>query len=252
MFLQFALCLGACSKAADQPPPKPTSAPVAAPTVVASTTGGSTASGAKAGATKAGATKAGASTAAVSKTSASTPAATQPKAAGRAGQKLATLAVGSRCGVTRYTVLTDLGIGDLQVGRTTASVKRSCFVVRDAVEPMEGIPQRVLRVLISGDTVRATVLDDLIWRISITSPQFVTRDGLRVGTPLSRVVTQKGVTLTEGEDGLYTLLSSHCGLSFRFAFPSRAPPGKEWTPGLLERFHGDAVVNKIFVTRCIR
>jgi hypothetical protein len=165
---------------------------------------------------------------------------------------VAVLAGGGRCGVTRYSVLTDLGIGDLQVGRTTASVKRSCFVVRDAVEPMEGIPQRVLRVLISGDTVRATVLDDLIWRISITSPQFATRDGLRVGTALSRVVTQKGVTLTEGEDGLYTLLPTHCGLSFRFAFPSRAPPGKEWTPALLERIHGDAVVNKIFVTRCIR
>ena len=153
--------------------------------------------------------------------------------------------------MTRYSVLTDLGIGDLQVGRTTASVKRSCTVVRDAVEPMEGIPQRVLRVLINDDTVRATVLDDLIWRISITSPRFATRDGLRVGTPLSRVVTEKGVALTEGEDGLYVLLPSHCGLSFRFVFPSRAPPGKAWTPGLLERIHGDAVVNKIFVTRCV-
>ena len=124
--------------------------------------------------------------------------------------------------------------------------------MRDAVEPMEGIPQRVLRIVIGDDTVRATVLDDLIWRISITSPRFVTRDGIHVGTPISRVVTEKNVSMLEGEDGLYLLVPSHCGLSLRFAFPSRAPPGKAWTPTLLERLHGDAVVNKIFVTHCVR
>jgi hypothetical protein len=239
VLLQFALCLGACSKAADRPPPKPSADSVAASTVAAP----------KAGASTPAASKAGASTPAASQPKAPAIAATQPKAPAK---PIVVPVNSGRCGVTRYSVLTDLGIGDLQVGRTTASVKRSCAVVRDAIEPMEGIPQRVLRVLIGGDTVRATVLDDLIWRISVTTSRLATRDGLRVGTPISRVVTEQGATMTEGEDGLYVMLPSHCGLSLRFAFPSRAPPGKAWTPGLLERFHGNAVVNKIFVTRCVR
>jgi hypothetical protein len=236
LFLQIALCLCACSKTADQPAPKPSADPMAASTVAASKVVASTAAASKA----------------VSPKPAPAPVASKPKPTEGVAKPAASPANRGRCGVTRYSVLTDLGIGDLQVGRTSASVKRGCAVVRDAIEPMEGIPQRVLRIVIGDDTVRATVVDDLIWRISITSPRFATRDGLRVGSPISRVVTEKGVSMMEGEDGLYVLVPSHCGLSLRFAFPSRAPPGKAWTPGLLERLHGDAVVNKIFVTHCVR
>jgi hypothetical protein len=231
VFLQLALCLGACSKTADGPAPKPVAGPAATSTAPAS---------------KVAASKAPAPKAAVTRVP------SQPKAPASVDRPIVLPANRGRCGVTRYSGLTDLGIGDLQVGRTTASVKRSCAVVRDAIEPVEGIPQRVLRIVIGGDTIRATVLDDLIWRISITSPRFVTRDGIRVGTPISRVVTEKGVSMMEGEDGLYVLVPTHCGISLRFAFPSRAPPGQAWTPTLLERLHGNAVVNKIFVTHCVR
>ena len=156
-----------------------------------------------------------------------------------------------RCGIRNAPVLTSLGIGNLQVGRTIDVVKRTCRVIRDNPEMSEGGPQRVVTVMIDSDRIRVTVLNGLVWRLEVTSPRFETRDGLHVGTSLSRLVARGGVKLLEGEDGLYATLASHCGLSFRFSIPSRETPGKPWTVAHVVPRYGGAVADRILVTRCV-
>lgn len=155
-----------------------------------------------------------------------------------------------RCGIRGAPVLTSLGIGNLQVGRTIDVVKRTCRVIRDNPEMIAGTPERVLTVMIDNDRIRVTVLNGLVWRLEATSPRFQTRDGLHVGTSLSRLVARGGVKLLEGEDGLYVTLASHCGLSFRFSIPSRETPGKAWTVAHVVQRYGSAVADRILVTRC--
>jgi hypothetical protein len=147
-------------------------------------------------------------------------------------------------------VLTSLGIGNLQVGRTIDVVKRTCRVVRDNPEMDEAGPERVLTVLIDSDRIRVTVHNGLVWRLELLSSRFVTRDGLRIGTSLSRLAARGGVRLQEGQDGLYVTLASHCGLSFRFTIPSRERPGKAWTVAHVVQRYGSAAADKIIVTRC--
>jgi hypothetical protein len=157
------------------------------------------------------------------------------------------------CGVGNATVLKDTGIGDLAIGRTVGVVKRSCNVVRDASElGTEGTAERILTVVLGGATVRAMVDGELIMRIAVDSPRFETTDGLRVGSSMTRFVSEKGVKPAEGEDGLYLFLPAHCGLSFRFSIPSRAPNGQQWTPEQLGRIRGNATVGRILVTKCVK
>jgi hypothetical protein len=155
------------------------------------------------------------------------------------------------CGIKNDAVLTSLGIGNLQVGRTIDVIKRTCRVIRDNPEMNEGGPERVVTVVLIGrDPIRVTVLNGLVWRLDLTSPRFQTRDGLRVGTSLSRLVARGGVRLLEGEDGLYVTLASHCGLSFRFSIPSRETPGTAWSVAHVVQRHGSAAADRILVTRC--
>ena len=156
-----------------------------------------------------------------------------------------------RCGIRGSPVLSSLGIGNLQIGRTVDIVKRTCRVTRDGDEMLEGDRERVLTVLLDQDPVRVTVTNGLIWRISVRSPRFETRDGLHVGTSLARLVARGDVHLFEGEDGLYVTLASHCGLSFRFSIPSREMPGKVWTVAHVVQRHGSTVADRVLITRCI-
>jgi hypothetical protein len=155
-----------------------------------------------------------------------------------------------RCGIKGNPVLTSLGMGNLQVGRTMAVVKQTCRVRRDIQEMTEGAPERVLTVFIDGTPVRVTTENGLVRQIAISSSAFATRTGLRVGTSLARLVDRKGVHLSEGEDGLYVAVDDYCGLSFRFSIPARETPGKRWTVDHLVKRYGFATVDRILVTRC--
>ena len=159
----------------------------------------------------------------------------------------------TRCGVKGNAVLTDLGVGNLAIGRTVDAVKATCRIIRDISElTSEGAVERVLTVVIGGEVYRASVVSGLVGRVWIRTPRIATSDGLRVGTSLSRVAALKGVKIAEGEDGLYLLPGAHCGLSFRFSIPSRWPTGRSWTMAELIRRHGGEPVTRILVTRCLR
>lgn len=160
--------------------------------------------------------------------------------------------VDTRCGIKGNPVLTTTGVGSLAIGRSVGAVKGSCRVIRDITElTSEGTLDNVLTLVIGGDIYRATVSNGLVSRISVRTPRIATRDGLRIGTPLSRVAALKGVKLAEGEDGLYLLPPTHCGLSFRFSVQSRWPTGRPWTLQELVRSYGNRPVDSILVTRCL-
>jgi hypothetical protein len=114
----------------------------------------------------------------------------------------------------------------------------------------EGGPERILTVLIDNDRIRVAVRGGLVWRLELTSPRFVTRDGLRVGTSMSRLAARGGVHLLEEKEGLYVTLASHCGLSFHFTIPSRERPGKAWTVAHVVQRYGSAAADRILVSRC--
>ena len=159
----------------------------------------------------------------------------------------------TRCGVKGNAVLTDLGVGNLAIGRTVDAVKATCRIIRDISElTSDGAVERVLTVVIAGEVYRASVVSGLVGRVWVRTSRIATSDGLRVGTSLSRVAALKGVKIAEGEDGLYLLTGSHCGLSFRFSIQSRWPTGRSWTMQELIRRHGREPVTRILVTRCLR
>lgn len=153
------------------------------------------------------------------------------------------------CGIKGAPVLTSLGVGNLQVGRTIAIVKQTCRVRRDAPELNQAI-DRVVTVLIDNQPLRVTVANGLVWRIVFESPRFATRSGLRVGTSIAQLTDRRGVHLSEGEDGLYVTLDAYCGLQFRFSIPSRETPGKPWTVTNVVKRYGRAPVDRITVMRC--
>jgi hypothetical protein len=157
------------------------------------------------------------------------------------------------CGVKGKPVLADEGVGELKVGVSVAAVKQKCEVVSDSDEPgSEGTRERVVVARVGGDSVRAVVTNDRVWRVEITSPHIVTPDSLGVDTPLHAIAIRRGARFFPGEDGVYGFVADHCGLSFRFSIPLRPPRGSDWTRDAIDKAHGDAAVDKVLVTQCQR
>ncbi len=155
------------------------------------------------------------------------------------------------CGVTAATPITDDGIGDLRPGKTVSDIKRLCLVSSDSPQlGTEGQTERILVVEIGGETIQATVVDDRIFRLSVTTPAFTTRDSLGVDTPLRKIARMRGAQFAPGEDGVYGFVAAHCGLSFRFSLPLRPPAGGQWNVSTIDKDHGDAVVDRVLVRKC--
>ena len=163
-------------------------------------------------------------------------------------------AIGNRtCEVNGVPILTGDGIGAIRPGRTVDELKQLCEVVSDAQQRgVEGAMERVMVIRVAGEDVPATVVDDKVWRIAISSPRFRTSDSLGVDTPLRRIAAKQGAQFAPGEDGVYGFVPDHCGLSFRFSLPLRPPAGGQWTAASIGTAHADAAVNRVLVTRCAR
>jgi hypothetical protein len=155
------------------------------------------------------------------------------------------------CGVKGKPVITGDGIGELKKGRKVAEVKAACGIESDSQQPRpEGSTQRVLVVRVAGESVRAVVTDDKIWRIEISSPLYRTADALGIDTPLRKLARMRGAQFFPGEDGVYGFVADHCGISFRFSIPMRPPKGGQWTTDAIDKAHGDAAVDRVLVTGC--
>lgn len=157
------------------------------------------------------------------------------------------------CGVAGDPVLTEEGIGELRRGRSIAEVAALCAIVSDSRElGAGGMRERVLVLQIAGETVRAIVVDERIWRIEINTPWFRTIDSLGVDAPLKRIGETTGAQFAPGEDGVYAFVPDHCGLSFRFSLPLRPPAGGQWTARSITLAHADAAVDRVLVSACRR
>jgi hypothetical protein len=147
--------------------------------------------------------------------------------------------------------MTDNGIGDLRVGRTVEQIRESCEVITDSEEPgSEGMKERVVVIRIGGESVRAVITNDKVWRIEVLSPRIRTTDSLGVDTHLSRIAAKRGARFIPGEDGVYGFVTDHCAMSFRFSVPMRPPRGPDWTAAAIDKAHGEAAVNKVLITQC--
>jgi hypothetical protein len=157
------------------------------------------------------------------------------------------------CGVRGTAILTEKGIGELQQGRPVADVAARCEVLSDSQQQgTEGQMERVLVLRVAGETLRAIVTNDRIFRIEVNTPRFHTADSLGVDTPLRRIASMRGAQFAPGEDGVYGFSPEHCGLSFRFSLPWRPPAGGQWTAQAIAERHGDAAVNRVIVIECRR
>ena len=155
------------------------------------------------------------------------------------------------CGITGVAELTDNGIGDLKEGTRVADLRERCEIESDSEQPgPEGSRQRVLVVRVGGETVQAIINDDRVWRIEVNTPALKTSDSLGVDTPLHRIATKRGARFFPGEGGVYGFVADHCAMSFRFSVPLRAPRGGDWTAAKIDSAHGDAVVDRVLITKC--
>jgi hypothetical protein len=165
------------------------------------------------------------------------------------------------CGIVRSTKLTDQGVGDLQIGRPVAEVKRLCNVVNDYHRSSpDGQKERVVTIQTfslhpsvdstDSEIFVAQVVNDRISRIEISTARFTTSDSLGVDTPLRRIARMRGAQFAPGEDGVYGFVGEHCGLSFRFSLPLRPPKGGEWTVASIDKDHGEAAVDRVIVKKC--
>lgn len=132
----------------------------------------------------------------------------------------------ARCGIEGAPVLTGEGVGALRIGATVEQVVLACRVVSDTLQPgPEGSTERVLAVALGGrpDTLRAVVISDSIWRMTVTSPTPRTADSLGVGSTLGQLRSRTGAQLISGEGRLFVTMRDPCGISFRLSQPDTIP-----------------------------
>jgi hypothetical protein len=120
------------------------------------------------------------------------------------------------CGWESPSHLTPDGIADVRIGLDVAALERRCRVVHDSVElNAEGGQQRVVRAQVGPAVVAAEIVNDTVWRLTVTDSRYRTADDLGVGTPLSRLLASSPSWAANGETGVFVGLKAHCGLSFR-------------------------------------
>lgn len=152
------------------------------------------------------------------------------------------------CGAS--TTLDGSGIGALRIGLPVDEIKRACTVLWDTTErDVEGNPARTIGVRIGSDSVRAEVVHDRIWRLTITTPAMRTSDSLGVGTPLGRLLQAPDARGLSGEGALFVTTPEHCGVSFQLS--TTAPtPRSGWTRAALERLPRSTSVTRVLVFGC--
>ena len=160
-------------------------------------------------------------------------------------------AVAARC-ISPDDELTGSGIGALQIGMPADELVVQCEVATDAtITDIEGQPQRVALVASGSDSVRAEIVDDRVWRITVESPTWQTSDSLGVGSPISDLLDLPEAQGLTGEGNLVIVSPRHCGLSFQVdAGHIQPPPTDAWDDAALRRIPDTAAVELVRITGC--
>jgi hypothetical protein len=141
--------------------------------------------------------------------------------------------------------ITGLGVGGVRVHDLATEIRSMCPVIGDTMLLLEGQQQPALLIDVTGDTIVAEVAAERISRIRVVTPGLMTRDSLRVGTPLSRLARLPGAGLAAGEGQYFLISPDHCGLSF--GIEGLAPGGKRFTTAELRAQPDSARVQTILI-----
>jgi hypothetical protein len=154
------------------------------------------------------------------------------------------------CDWSPSTRLTSDGVAALEIGLPAAEVRHRCELVSDSIETLaEGQPVRVMRVKVGPSVVRAEVVDDTLWRLTISDSLIRTADGLGVGTTVGTLLTSNPSWVATGETGAFVGLVPHCGLSFRLDTSTPGLP-RPWIlrdTAALRRAPPETRVNQVLV-----
>lgn len=153
-----------------------------------------------------------------------------------------------RLHVEKIPVITPNGVGPVALGKPLHTDATKELAIRDTTIALEGEVQPAALVALGIDTVVAEIVDGRVWRIQVRSGGLGTADDIRVGSPVSRLLT-KGVHGAAGEDRIYVLDPAHCGLSFGLD-PRRVPVNGDLDSAALARLGPAGVVDEILVVGC--
>ena len=140
--------------------------------------------------------------------------------------------------------LADSAAGPVRLGMTVEQLRARCAGTRDTtVLADEGMRERMLLVPVGRDTLAASIVDDRVWRVAVTTPGIRTRDSLGVGTRLSRLLEMPGARGIAGEGRSFVIADVPCGLSFQL--DARATGDAE-----IRGLPGETRVKRVLVTGC--
>ena len=151
----------------------------------------------------------------------------------------------------RPDYISDSAVAGLPIGASVASVKAHCRVLEDTTFPgLEGLPERTLLIQVGADSLVAEIDSERVFRIDVDSPRFTTRDSLRVGTRLARLLRDTSAQALIGEGNYYVVMRSHCGLSFALPHIDLLEPRGDLDAAALRRLPDTLAVRQILVIRC--
>src|SRR5688572_17141621 len=107
----------------------------------------------------------------------------------------ATEARTSACTPLPGRIVAGRGLGDfLKVGEPIAHVAARCRVLWDTITlGGEARPVRMAAIDLGVDTVVADIVNDSVWRLSVTGRALRTMDSVGVGTSIARLLQWEGV-----------------------------------------------------------
>ena len=146
-------------------------------------------------------------------------------------------------------IITGSRVGSIAIGDPVDSLKK-CRVVRDTVVPDgEGTTVRKVFIALAKDTIAASIVDGLVWRIEVFSPGIRTPDSLGVGTPLRRLMEMSDPRGASGEGRMFVLSPDHCGQSFEISHFGPMPRGG-WNRLTMMSLPDTTRVIRVLVLRC--
>ena len=112
-------------------------------------------------------------------------------------------------------MLSDSGMGAVQLGETATTVKEKCDVFTDTVEMnSHGMPHRVLTVSMGLGSLKAETMNDKVTRLVITDTLLRADDGYGVNTTMQAMRLNPTLTATRDESAVIMRVATHCGISF--------------------------------------
>lgn len=159
------------------------------------------------------------------------------------------------CGSGSAVVVADTAVGAIVPGRTAESIYAECTVVSDSLESWEeGIPARIMRVVVGADTVIAVIDKGIVDYVFVEDSSFRTTDSFGVGSRLGDLLRLPGVSATFFEGSFHVASSKHCGVSFRLQPDSLDIDDvkQDWAAADLKKIPGNPAVSAMVVGGCPR